>query len=381
MSHVDDGALHAYLDGALDALPATEAARIREHLASCDACARRLEEERAVRAEAHAILGGADPALEDLPSLEEMRALASAGGAHPPAAVRLRRLGWAASIVVAVGAGWMLRGVREPTALAEGGAPAAEPVEERPEARVESAADVASAVDAPAPPAEGGATRQAAEKSAAEETPLAPAPTLALDELVVTASRPDSAVAPEGAPTDSGAAGRNAALVALQDSLLARLGEAKVLPTAERAELQPVAPAPVTRATRLRADAPLQEELSRRRMDPAAEVRAAADVAPLQSFASDALGAVIVPGLPLISVERAPAGLPEGTVRALHRVEADTLEVLRLPPGLDPSSLTLAEGDGRTQVSVRRGDGWLVGRARLSSARIAELLARVPGGR
>ena len=42
MSHIDEGALHAYLDGALDSYPAAEATRIREHLESCAACAARL---------------------------------------------------------------------------------------------------------------------------------------------------------------------------------------------------------------------------------------------------------------------------------------------------------------------------------------------------
>ena len=32
MSHVDDGALHAYLDGALEEYPIAEARRVREHL-------------------------------------------------------------------------------------------------------------------------------------------------------------------------------------------------------------------------------------------------------------------------------------------------------------------------------------------------------------
>jgi hypothetical protein len=110
MSHVDDGALHAYLDGALDEGSSSEARRIREHLEECAACTRRLQEERAVRERADTILGLAVPAL-DLPPLEELRARARTQGSSPArGAGRLRRMGWAASIVVAVGAGWMLRG-------------------------------------------------------------------------------------------------------------------------------------------------------------------------------------------------------------------------------------------------------------------------------
>ena len=46
MSHVDEGALHAYLDGALDEYPAAEGRRVREHLDLCPECAERLEVER-----------------------------------------------------------------------------------------------------------------------------------------------------------------------------------------------------------------------------------------------------------------------------------------------------------------------------------------------
>src|SRR5690606_40448253 len=78
MSHVHEGALHAYLDGALDELPAGEARRVRMHLERCGTCRQRLERERAVRSEAEAILAGARPSV-DLPTLEELRLLAESG--------------------------------------------------------------------------------------------------------------------------------------------------------------------------------------------------------------------------------------------------------------------------------------------------------------
>ena len=68
MSHVDEGALHAYLDGALDEYPVAEARRIREHLDVCATCAERLEVERGLRSDAHAMLGMAAPVV-DLPLL------------------------------------------------------------------------------------------------------------------------------------------------------------------------------------------------------------------------------------------------------------------------------------------------------------------------
>ena len=110
MSHVDEGALHAYLDGALDEFPMAEAERIRDHLDACAACAERLEAERAIRADAEAMLGMAAP-MVDMPSLEELRAhVKRTRPERPAAAVRMVRMGWAASVVLALGAGWMLRG-------------------------------------------------------------------------------------------------------------------------------------------------------------------------------------------------------------------------------------------------------------------------------
>ena len=110
MSHVDEGALHAYLDGALDELPSGRGRAIREHVATCPECAARLEEERRIREQAMAILSSPLPQVE-LPPLEELRLRAEA--TSPPKASRGRRfhrMGWAASVILAIGAGWTLRG-------------------------------------------------------------------------------------------------------------------------------------------------------------------------------------------------------------------------------------------------------------------------------
>ncbi|MDE0898812.1 MAG: hypothetical protein OSA81_07335 [Longimicrobiales bacterium] len=110
MSHVDKGALHAYLDGALEEYPQAEAERIREHIAGCVECAEMLEIERAVRSDAEAMLGLALPAV-DLPSLEELRAYVKrTRPVGQTVSVRMYRMGWAASIALALGTGWVLRG-------------------------------------------------------------------------------------------------------------------------------------------------------------------------------------------------------------------------------------------------------------------------------
>ncbi len=99
MSHVDDGMLHAYLDGELSP---TEAQGIDAHLAQCPGCRARLDEERALIARAAELLALAAPPLP----LD--RAPPPVGGRrwwH----VRLP-LAWAATVALALGMGWYLGG-------------------------------------------------------------------------------------------------------------------------------------------------------------------------------------------------------------------------------------------------------------------------------
>ena len=56
MSHVREGELHAYLDGALDRLGTDVADRVRYHLAECEDCQSRIEQERELRERASALL-------------------------------------------------------------------------------------------------------------------------------------------------------------------------------------------------------------------------------------------------------------------------------------------------------------------------------------
>jgi len=90
MSHVDDGALHAYLDSEVTA---AERAEIEAHLAGCATCCTRLGEEQALLQRAGELLGHALP---------------------PERARRARRwivpLTWAATVVLAIGLGYSLRG-------------------------------------------------------------------------------------------------------------------------------------------------------------------------------------------------------------------------------------------------------------------------------
>lgn len=347
MSHVDEGALHAYLDGALDALPASEAARIRQHLAECETCARRLEEERALREEAADILAGADPGVGAVVPLEELRRRAGARARVGPSS-RLRQLTWAASLVLAVGAGWMLRGSRDPRIsqaldplLREAARERVVPAEERAVIEAERAA-----------PAQ------------AEEAPPAPAPATPRTRRQAAAGEPtpDAAARVADAPEVE---------VPVADERLAGAAALAGPPRAETAA--GVAPSmAVTAGVRA---GELSRELAQSRA-----VAVAAEQGPAVRPAAGQEGVIAVPGLPILSVETGRADLPAGTLRVLQLMEADTLELLHLPAGADPSAVSGPGDARRTEVAVRYGAGWLLGRAHASAEVIEALLARVTGG-
>ena len=107
MSHVDDGTLHAYLDGELS--PA-EVQGVEAHLAQCPACRGRLDEERALITRAGELLALAAPPDRELPPFR-------AGDVKPSTRlwwkVRLP-LAWAATVAIALGIGTYLgRGVEQ----------------------------------------------------------------------------------------------------------------------------------------------------------------------------------------------------------------------------------------------------------------------------
>ena len=100
MSHVDEGTLHAYLDGELAPV---ERERVDAHLKGCPACQARLADERALIERASRLLGMATPPERAMPPLHQLR--------QPRLTWRLRRpLAWAATLILAVGIGWFARG-------------------------------------------------------------------------------------------------------------------------------------------------------------------------------------------------------------------------------------------------------------------------------
>lgn len=132
MSHVDDGWIHAWLDGAL--LPDDpERVKLEAHLAECDECRARVDAEREIRDRATGILGTVAPDAVRVEPFEKMIAARKAArdaaekegreaepvpgkvdGATPITEAPRRRprmipLAWAATLVMAVTAGWFAR--------------------------------------------------------------------------------------------------------------------------------------------------------------------------------------------------------------------------------------------------------------------------------
>ena len=99
MSHVDDGTLHAYLDGELSPV---ERARVDAHVADCPPCRERLAEERSLIERADALLALATPEERPAPPLHQLRAPRPRWRFQLP-------LAWAATITLAFIAGWQLR--------------------------------------------------------------------------------------------------------------------------------------------------------------------------------------------------------------------------------------------------------------------------------
>lgn len=121
MSHVDEGLLHAWLDGALHAEGGDEALEVECHLAACADCRARLEEARRLRDEAAAILAAAEPPALPVPPFEEILARKATMPPRAPGRPAPRRraalpLAWAASLALALGAGWWAHRLSGPSA-------------------------------------------------------------------------------------------------------------------------------------------------------------------------------------------------------------------------------------------------------------------------
>lgn len=131
MPHVDEGTLHALLDGALRAESPGRASEVEAHLAACGDCRARLEAAAELRGEASGILDaaiaedlGATPAFEDVVRRGEATAPGLQPAGRPLSQPDRRRrqarwtrgVAWAASLVIALGTGYLMRDLAGPTA-------------------------------------------------------------------------------------------------------------------------------------------------------------------------------------------------------------------------------------------------------------------------
>jgi hypothetical protein len=212
MPHLDEGTLHALVDGEI---PSTDLAGVRAHLAGCPECQAQLDLARAL----------ADEALALVETVEIPSAAGGAAPGRPGRASRFRQLAWAASVVLAAGLGYA--GGRERDVAAR----PADPPTEAPttalaleEDTTGAAAPVASSPTAPpvearrqVPPAAATTTARSEEEAAAPP-PAAPERRLAdnirLDEVVVTGR---AAPAAQGARLRDDAARKVEADVAFEE--------------------------------------------------------------------------------------------------------------------------------------------------------------------
>ena len=305
MQHLNEGQLHAYLDGGPQASSTAERQVLERHLAECAECRARLEEERRVRDRARAILGAAGPVKLTAPPFEAVleraaRKRVSRSRIRPAVA-----LAWAASLALALTVGWYARSL----VLTEGGAGAVAMTGEAAEATAE---DVRATGIQAAPPA----GRQLAQGAPARaETP-----------------REQAAQEP---PAGAGAAAV-ATVPAVEDRPVANLAAAEA--KAER-DTEPtlvrVAEAPAPSA----APAPAMRRLAQDAAAPALAEQAWLSVSPVD--AERRLGGPVasIPGLP--SLGTSVLGTGEGAV-------ARTLQVLG--PGL---TIELVQQRARTAEGER----------------------------
>ncbi len=387
MSHLTDGELHAWLDGALDELGEAEAARVRAHLAECEACARRLEEERAVRQGAAAILASTAPDVR-LPTLEELRSVAATRESRVRSGRRVERVAWAATVVVALGTGWLLRGERS-TVPPHSVVPS-------PESSMTARAEAGEPEAAgPAEAAEQKTARQAVVPRKAGSEPAA-TPSSVSDEKAsadAARARPAVPIVARKVSPDLDSKSSDAARMGQVDTA----GSAAKLTATSLAENVDVT-APTSKASMpslVRTDSVANiapPNLFRRAGTRDAEAARAGGVAAApRPMAVPAFGvseeprasleessrSLAVPGLPVLSVTRLDADGAPGGVRVRQLLmSGDTLELIHLPPNRPPR-LGDRAGAGLTELTIPQPDGWLVARARLPRDSLQALVERL----
>jgi hypothetical protein len=155
MPHVDEGTIHALLDGALRAEEPARAGAVQAHLEACPDCRALLDEAAALRAGAADVLGLLEPVAH--PDFQEVLTRAGAAGTHPDRATpgrvarsarTTRGLAWAATIILALGTGYLIRDRLVPErAELTGAMQSTRPILDTRSERTATAAEAADAVE------------------------------------------------------------------------------------------------------------------------------------------------------------------------------------------------------------------------------------------
>lgn len=199
MPHVDEGQLHAWLDGAYPAGD-RELLLIRTHMQECADCRNLLEQERTIRERAGEILNFANPVADDPPSFEQLSTRQRA--VHPRRSRNggYARLAWAATVVLALGAGWLARGIMPQPEVLDSAVMARESVPSAGNAGIAAeAAYSAAATEPPAAPQPSPAPQVASGGAGADATGSAAARSLPNDRLLAEAAKPGEPVADQPA--------------------------------------------------------------------------------------------------------------------------------------------------------------------------------------
>lgn len=377
MPHIDEGALQAYLDGALDEYPTREADHVRRHLEACAVCRERLESERSVRDRATEILGLARPDVS-APALEDLRAHVRARvPRRSPTAVRVRRIGWAASIVLAVGTGWVLRGTRvgtddsaeAMTSLLEGASDErTTPAQGEPGSSDQLGGP--DAVEGPdADPAgtglEGPATSRSLPVRSEFVSVVASVPAFEETEVFapVEPVRPDLSMS---APPLPEAPRLDLSSVAGSELLAASPGPGDQTDVeVAAAELErPASPEDVLTSASRVTDRGGVTAFGRAPQD--------GDDAP-DDLTDGASYSLVVPDLEVLDVRFRGEVRPEGQVVLQRLASGDTLQVIHLPAQIEPGSLEPADA-GHRQLVLQTASGWIVMRAPVGEDELMELM-------
>ncbi len=377
VSHVTDGELHAYLDGALSSLGGSEAERVRAHLEACSTCAERAEQERAVREKSAAVLRDGAPRDIPVPPFEEIRRRAEAVPSADPRPARRggppRGWGWAwaASVVLALGLGWAGRG------LGWRGA----------EMDLDGLSDQTVAAErqvSPAPPAAPERSDATADAGPAESVPSAAQERRArAAETVASRFRDD-----EPATTAAPAEGFSEVTAEAPDEAGVGAPEAELdqvdLAEADRADADfaDAGPAPDSAATEMivarpRLDSIAAASLPARREAVEAKALAAGELQEIAVDAAEETGSLMVPELPVVSVQQVDDALvirqrlPEGGILELRYL----VEEPQAEEGF--ASGRTGNAPERSVLVLERGRRWLVASAPVPEEALAEWVERI----